>query len=109
VLVDLGDLRLPGWRILAGFLVFRVVRDVNLDQALLITHSWLPKLFLLLHCYGSPFHPHLGLLLLPALKVLSWAIVSESLSQLFWSATSIFGTFSNLGLVLRCFDRAGTW
>jgi hypothetical protein len=89
VLIDLRDLELRGWQSLGGFLVFSVIPD-DLNQALLIIHSRLPeffllcyKLFLLLHRYGSPFHYHLSLLLLPLLKVLSWGTTSASISQLF--------------------------
>jgi hypothetical protein len=90
VLVNLIDLGLRGWQSLSGFPVSGFVR-INVYQVLLITltHSWLPelfllycKLFLLLYCYGSPFHPHLSLPLRP-LTVLSRAAISESVSQLF--------------------------
>jgi hypothetical protein len=107
-----GDLGLRGWQSIGGFLLFRVVRIDNLDQVLLITHSYIAelfllycKLFLLLHYYGSPFYYHSSLLQLPLLKTLSRTI-SRSILQLFWSAT---GTFSTLGLVRWYFDRARTW
>src|SRR6266536_394669 len=112
MLIGLGDFGLCGWQSLGGFLVFRVVCVDDLDQVLLITHSWVPELFLLcckffllLHCYGSPFHHHLSLLQLPLLKTLRCAML-RSILQLFWSATGSFGAFSTLGLVRWCFDRA---
>jgi hypothetical protein len=53
---------LRGWQSFGGFLVHRVVRVVYLDQVLLITQSWPPKLFvlfykllLLLYLYPSRF------------------------------------------------------
>jgi hypothetical protein len=49
VLVDLIDLGLRGWQSLGGFPVSGFVRDVDVDQVLLITltltHRWLPELF----------------------------------------------------------------
>jgi hypothetical protein len=116
VLVDLGDLGLRGWQSLGGFLVFRVIRVDDLDQVLLITHSWVLELFilcykllLLLHRYGSPFHHHLSLLLLPLLKTLSCGTMSGSILQLFCSASGGFGAFSTLDLILWCLDQARTW
>ena len=86
----------------------------DLDQVLLITHSWMPelfflccRLFLLLHRYGTPFYHHLSLLQLPLFN--PSRAMSRSILQLFWSATGSFCAFSTLGPVQWRFDRARTW